>query len=86
MPDGRGNVRGVDLSFVAMIKILSSPKPKVLGTQRAGCNIAPICSVAYKADEMSPAALQSISISLFIGIALIILSAILFIKASGTER
>ena len=41
---------------------------------------------AYKADEMSPTALQSISISLFIGIALIILSAILFIKASGTEK
>lgn len=39
-----------------------------------------------KADEMSPTAIQGISISLFIGIALIILSAILFIKASGTEK
>ncbi len=38
------------------------------------------------ADEMTTTAMQTISISLFIGIALIILSAILFIKASGTEK
>lgn len=41
---------------------------------------------AYSADELSQTAVQTISISLFVGIALIILSAILFIKASGTER
>ena len=41
---------------------------------------------ALSADEMSPTAIQTISISLFIGVALIILSAILFIKASSTEH
>ncbi|MDO8513111.1 MAG: hypothetical protein Q7S37_01280 [bacterium] len=38
------------------------------------------------ADEMSPATFQTITLSLFIGVALIILSAILFIKASSVER
>lgn len=41
---------------------------------------------ALSADEMSPTTMQTISVSLFIGIALILLSAILFIKASGTDK
>lgn len=41
---------------------------------------------ALSADEMTPTTVQTISISLFIGVALIILSAILFIKASSTEK
>jgi hypothetical protein len=40
---------------------------------------------ALSADTITEASMQTISISLFIGIALIILSAILFIRASDSK-
>ncbi len=41
---------------------------------------------ALSADQLSSSASQTIAIALFLGIALIILSAILFIKASGVDE